>query len=65
MTLLYLLLIIIVVGAGILICDAIHNDFASCKDESERREKGRDYFEWYVIGQIINDHWKGGGKDGR
>ena len=57
-----LLLIIIGVGAGILICNAIHEDFASCKDE---RKKARDYFEWYIIGQIINDHWKGGGKDGR
>lgn len=65
MTLLYLLLIIIGVGAGILICNAIHEDFANCKDEIERKEKARDYFEWYVIGQIINDHWKGGGKDGR
>lgn len=65
MTLLYLLLIIIGVGAGILICNAIHEDFASCKDESERKEKARDYFEWYIIDQIINDNWKGGGKDGR
>ena len=65
MTLLYLLLIIIGVGAGILICNAIHEDFASCKDESERKEKARDYFEWYIIGQNINNNWKGGGKDGR
>lgn len=65
MTLLYLLLIIVGVGAGILICNAIHEDFASCKNEDERKEKARDYFEWYIIGQIINDHRKGGGKDGR
>lgn len=65
MTLLYLLLIIIGVGAGILICNAIRKDFSNCKDESERREKARGCFEWYVIGQIINDRWKGGGKDGR
>ena len=65
MILLYLLLIIIGVGAGILICNAIREDFESCKDERERKEKAIDYFEWYIIGQIINDHRKGGGKDGR
>lgn len=65
MTLLYLLLILIGVGAGILICNAIHEDFACCKDECERKEKARDYFEWYIIDQIINDHRKGGGIDGR
>lgn len=64
MTAVYLVILAVGVGVGLLMVNAIHNDFASCKNERERKEKERDYFEWYIIAQIINEQWKGGGENG-